>query len=469
MPFPNEHSARQSSPDQYVRFNRQNDKFGAGIHAIFGVLRGGGTELQSIRFNKNRFTPVEARRWLKSHDFKTGLEVATEKSRVLTNEYLKTFLAISRKMLPSWILSQLHKLSMPKSGGLARWRNRTSKSFYQTGSEDPSGLPFDEIFKDGFENHLDDPGVVILCKIDHTVAEKLAIKDGLPPASLHCTLVYLGRMSMAEDNLHVVRQVLSEVLAFQDPLPGKINSVGRFGASETSDMKDVLFAGLDVPGLSKLRSNLTDALDFAGVPFASSHDFTPHITLSYVTPLTQQEVPMPDFGVEMKAVHLVAGESEEEFKLAAAHEDDDELYSKRKVTLMDRRNVSRGTSVEKFYEVAILKVDHAQQIVTGVVMEPDTEDSQGDVISEEEIAKTMHDFAMNSRRIGLSHRRRIEAAVVEIYQAPVNFSFEGQRVKKGSWIMSVQIFDADIWKDVEAGLLRSFSVGGFATREPEAA
>ena len=102
-------------------------------------------------------------------------------------------------------------------------------------------------------------------------------------------------------------------------------------------------------------------------------------------------------------------------------------------------------------------------------MEPETEDSQGDVISEDEIMRTMHDFAMNSRRIGLSHRRRIEAAVIEIYQAPVNFSFEGQRIKKGSWIMSVQIFDADIWKDIEAGLLRSFSVGGFATREPEAA
>ena len=92
----------------------------------------------------------------------------------------------------------------------------------------------------------------------------------------------------------------------------------------------------------------------------------------------------------------------------------------------------------------------------------------GDVISEEEIAKTADDFMINSRRIGLSHRRRLSAEVLQSYTAPANFQFENQTVKKGSWILKIRILDEGIWQAVEAGLLQSFSVSGYATREAEA-
>ena len=55
---------------------RQNDKFGNGIHAIWCITRGGQTVIQSIRFSKGKFTPTQARAWLKSHGFKTGVEAA---------------------------------------------------------------------------------------------------------------------------------------------------------------------------------------------------------------------------------------------------------------------------------------------------------------------------------------------------------------------------------------------------------
>lgn len=79
MPYPNEHAARLRDPARYERFRRENDKFARGVHAIWGILRGGKVELQAIRFDAAKFTVDEAKKWLKAHNFKPILfEPATE-------------------------------------------------------------------------------------------------------------------------------------------------------------------------------------------------------------------------------------------------------------------------------------------------------------------------------------------------------------------------------------------------------
>lgn len=72
-PFPNEHAARLEDPDKYESFRRKNNEGGEGIDFIYGILPEGGTELQAIRFDKDRFTPAEAKAWLNDHDFKAIL------------------------------------------------------------------------------------------------------------------------------------------------------------------------------------------------------------------------------------------------------------------------------------------------------------------------------------------------------------------------------------------------------------
>jgi HK97 family phage major capsid protein/HK97 family phage prohead protease len=67
-PYPNEHAARLTDPDQYDDIRRVNDEFGAGIDAIYGI-KDGTSELQALRFDADRFTPSEAREWLADHDF----------------------------------------------------------------------------------------------------------------------------------------------------------------------------------------------------------------------------------------------------------------------------------------------------------------------------------------------------------------------------------------------------------------
>lgn len=89
-PYPNEHACRLEDPDKYIRIRRQNDKFGKGIHAIWGVQGGSKpVELQAIRFAKSKFTAAEARAWLKDHKYKCKMfEPASEKCEKCGKEML---------------------------------------------------------------------------------------------------------------------------------------------------------------------------------------------------------------------------------------------------------------------------------------------------------------------------------------------------------------------------------------------
>ncbi|MCK4498893.1 ATP-dependent Clp protease proteolytic subunit [Candidatus Babeliales bacterium] len=86
MPYPNEHSCRLHDPKNYDEFRRQNDKFGSGIHAIFGIVTKPKrvSELQAIRFSKSKHTVAEAKKWCKDHDHNCiRFEPATGKAKVL--------------------------------------------------------------------------------------------------------------------------------------------------------------------------------------------------------------------------------------------------------------------------------------------------------------------------------------------------------------------------------------------------
>jgi HK97 family phage prohead protease len=91
MPSTTEHSARISDPSKYERIRRKNDEFGKGIHVLYGIKKDGKTEVQAIHFDKTKFTAVEAKTWLKDHDYHPiEFVAATEKSDQSIIEH-KTF------------------------------------------------------------------------------------------------------------------------------------------------------------------------------------------------------------------------------------------------------------------------------------------------------------------------------------------------------------------------------------------
>lgn len=73
MPFRNEHSIRVKDPGQYKKFRRKN--ITAGIDAILGIKEGK-SEVQALRFDKDKFSPEEAQTWAKKHGYGGNLHPA---------------------------------------------------------------------------------------------------------------------------------------------------------------------------------------------------------------------------------------------------------------------------------------------------------------------------------------------------------------------------------------------------------
>jgi hypothetical protein len=66
MPFPNYYSARIEDPSKFNSFAYDKNKLGSGIDVVYGIKSGIST-IQSIRFDKDKFTMASAKSWLKDH------------------------------------------------------------------------------------------------------------------------------------------------------------------------------------------------------------------------------------------------------------------------------------------------------------------------------------------------------------------------------------------------------------------
>ena len=71
MPLPQYHAARPFPPEKCSKFRMKD--LTDGVSAVVCQPKGGGGwEIQSVRFDKTKFTPQEARDWLKKHDFSSA-------------------------------------------------------------------------------------------------------------------------------------------------------------------------------------------------------------------------------------------------------------------------------------------------------------------------------------------------------------------------------------------------------------
>lgn len=119
-------------------------------------------------------------------------------------------------------------------------------------------------------------------------------------------------------------------------------------------------------------------------------------------------------------------------------------------------------------EVTVAKVDEAQRLVYGVVLEPDVEDTQGDVVSKEDVEAAAHRYLYGRNPIGDQHLRAAPGTVrpVESYIAPCDFQMGSQTVRKGSWVLVGKVADDDLWQQVLKGEKGGWSVGGTGRRSP---
>jgi len=132
-----------------------------------------------------------------------------------------------------------------------------------------------------------------------------------------------------------------------------------------------------------------------------------------------------------------------------------------KIEKVDFKN--KGEEIEKDI-VAMLPIEKGdEQIVYGIVYEPDTVDAQGDQANADEIKKAAYRFMENVQTFKVMHKgKKVKVKILENYIAPVDFTINKREVKKGSWVLVTRILDKKLWKAIKAGNLTGYSMAGYA-------
>ena len=111
-----------------------------------------------------------------------------------------------------------------------------------------------------------------------------------------------------------------------------------------------------------------------------------------------------------------------------------------------------------------------ERYVLGIVLVPETADSQGDIYSHEEVRKAAHEFMEYAGALGKQHQEvvsRDKLRILENYIVPADFEADGEQVTKGTWLMGIRVVDDELWGSVKKGSFTGFSIGGKAYRRPE--
>jgi len=117
----------------------------------------------------------------------------------------------------------------------------------------------------------------------------------------------------------------------------------------------------------------------------------------------------------------------------------------------------------------IVKSDAETHWVTGIVYEPMVEDAHSNFMTEDEITKAAYWYAKNGDKVDLQHSFEPlgNACVVESWIAKADFQIGDESVKKGTWLMTMEIADDEIWSAIEKGEFTGFSMGGVGNYSEE--
>lgn len=110
----------------------------------------------------------------------------------------------------------------------------------------------------------------------------------------------------------------------------------------------------------------------------------------------------------------------------------------------------------------IVKADADNHYVTGIVYEPMAEDTDGNYMTEDEITKAAYWYNKNGDKVDIQHSFQPTdgASVVESWIAKADFDINGQHIRKGTWLMTMEVTDSDLWNEIRKGTITGFSMGG---------
>lgn len=155
MPFPNQHSARQTDPAQYKEFRRFSPKgFPEGIDVILGLKEDGGSEIQSVRADASKFSPKKFAEFLRENGFEADIEEATSKSF----EPFSTWVPIEFVSKGEGVSDDDEQEDENNSLAYIRGVVSTDDTDFEGERVEQSGLDWSYFLKNGWFNHEHRPG-----------------------------------------------------------------------------------------------------------------------------------------------------------------------------------------------------------------------------------------------------------------------------------------------------------------------
>lgn len=117
---------------------------------------------------------------------------------------------------------------------------------------------------------------------------------------------------------------------------------------------------------------------------------------------------------------------------------------------------------QTYGRIVKVKADADAHYVTGIVYEPMVEDTDGNYMTADEITKAAHWFMKNAGDADIQHcfEKAEGVEVVESYVAKCDMEIGGQQIKEGTWLMTMEISNDEVWDSIEKGEITGFSMGG---------
>ncbi len=497
-PFPNEHSGRLVDPKKFDKFARQNDKGGAGIDFIFGITSDDKSVLQAIRFDAKKFTPAEARAWLKDHNhtpilFEEAVNKGLKKEKFETSE----------------VDDHKHTVDLDEKGN-----GRTSI--------------FNEHFHDVVEFDIKEKDGHVHSIIKNKVKSKvIKYSDGLliKHFSILCNeykqqrlkdnieldiikeakAVYEEMQSrkdirLNEDNLNRLSLELVNIIKGERDVRTIFNSSTLYSGGNSTvqnkhmvelkfkviNKKESELKGLMMLDLGYVIDTKKDGNDAENIHKAIEIE-TPEIDVDENDIVTVLAKSIEPYKID-KQYHAIIkdaivkevnqGEQKpDRVKYIIKLADEKKILKADKTIIEDLKklgwiadsNNTNDGDVLINKKIPIIKSERLlkEGKVLGVVYEPNTIDLQGDYATAEEIEKAAHKFMEDHQTINEMHRKSLskaDVAIIESGIARADFEEGGQTIITGSWVLGVKVKSPRLRKLVKEGKINAFSMEGQSMR-----
>lgn len=288
---------------------------------------------------------------------------------------------------------------------------------------------------------------------------------------VHATLLMVGDATYAEYQ-KVIGAVRTVLMGLDSP-DVEVTDYGEFTSKKGQTIPHMIprSRGISLEELhKKLRSQVESALgrevDHYEGPFKA------HITLDFLDGDKRYEGPKPTGKFKAKSLEIW-GSPGGEFGRSVVEFGSGDLLKHIEATKAAIANLEVPQDSAPVLNALIVKKaevddEEDERTVLGIVLEPETVDSQKDIYSAEAIKQSAWGWAERWQKFGLMHVEIIPGVrLLETYLAPVAFSIGDRRIKKGTWLLRVRVIDDAVWADVKSGKLTGFSIGGTANRQAE--